>query len=245
MLRRDARLGHGSNFDVSMGSGFSRQNSLTPISTLNLVGWFVGDLGVFTDTAKTTPATSEGALIAAWADQSGSGNDYLQASEGDRPALNLAEKNGHNAVEFATKFMRLATPVTMNACTIFIVAKDTADSSVWVSEGDSTNSYVYTSNIVRFKSGSGSQIDTDPITENEWHIAGGRTDGTTANSYHNGDASAGQANTEDFTWAAAGQYNSSALITGQIAEIIIYSRALSASERSAVESYLNAKYVLF
>lgn len=242
MLSRARRLGS-SSFGRSLGGdGMARVTE--SFTRLGLVGWFKGDVGLFTDTGKTTAATGESDLIAAWEDQSGAGNDLLQATEGDRPALNLAVLNGHNVVAFSSKFMRLASPVTMNAFTGFVVAKDTADSSVWISEGDTTNSYIYTSNIVRFKSGSGTQIDTGAITENEWHIAEGRTDGTTANAYHNGTPSSDQANTEDMTWAAAGQYNGSALITGQIAEILIYNRALSTAERNKVEEYLNLRFGL-
>ena len=213
--------------------------------TNGLIGHFRSDTGLYTNTTMSTPATAASAAIAAWKDLSGAGNHLIQATSNLRPSLSLNVRNGFPAVVFASDYMRIATPVTMNAFTGFVVAQDTADSSVWVSEGTSTNSYIYTSNLVRFKAGSGTQRDTSTITENQWHIAGGRTDGTTANAYHNGTASANQANTEDMVWGAVGQYNGSALIGGQIAEIVLYNRALSATERAQVEKYLNEKYLIF
>jgi len=212
----------------------------------NLVGWFMASAGAYTDVGASVPAITNGDLVYVWQDQSGSGNHFIQATSGSRPVFATNVRNGNPALTCSSKTMSLAGNVTMNACTLFVVAKDNTSSSLWVGKGTDTESYLYTSNIVRFKSGSGTQIDTSSFTANLWHIAQGRTNGTTCNSYYNASlTSADQANTEDFIWRSMGLYNGSALINASIAEILIYNASLTASEMATVRTYLNGKYLIY
>ncbi len=244
-------IGSNKRIDNQVAKGLTLETETTsanqtaaPLSA-NLVGWFKADAGIFTDAGGTTPAVTNGDLVYVWKDQSGSGNDLSQATSGDRPVLATASRNGRNTLTLSSKIMALAGSVTMNACSIYVVAKDNTGSSIWVSNGDDTTSYLYTSNIVRFKSGAGTQVDTAVIPANQWHMAQGRTDGTTCYSFHNTTASAAQANTDDFVWKAIGKYSAAALINASIAEILIYSDAHSDPQMTQIRDYLNARWAIY
>lgn len=215
------------------------------IPLTGLVGWFRASEGLFTDTAMTTAANAQGDLVAAWADQSGSGNHLLQSAAGSRPVLTVAARNGYNGILLNGRFMALASTVTMNACTIFAVANPVAASCIWVSNGDDTTSYLYTSNVIVFKPGATPASTTAGPNTGSWHLAEGITDGANCTSYYNGGPSTPAANTDDFVWKRIGYYNGAPLINGYLAEILVFSRDLPANERKAVEGYLNGKYLLY
>jgi hypothetical protein len=58
--------------------------------------WLKADAGIFTDDAATTPAASDGDVIAVWQDQSGQGYHVSQTDNTKRPLLKLAA-NGINS----------------------------------------------------------------------------------------------------------------------------------------------------
>ena len=68
----------------------------------NLVVWLEADVGVFTDTAGTTPAVNDGDLIVRWSDQSGNGNHVLQATSGNRPVFKTNVLGGKPVLRFLT-----------------------------------------------------------------------------------------------------------------------------------------------
>jgi len=52
--------------------------------------WLRSDRGLFTDAAMTTPSVNDGDAVQAWADQSGNGNNFTQATAGKIPTLQNA-----------------------------------------------------------------------------------------------------------------------------------------------------------
>ena len=78
--------------------------SPTDINGLQL--WLRADAGTFNDAAKTQPC-ADGDAVATWADQSGNGYDFTQATANSRPKYNATDANvecelNNTAVQFMT-----------------------------------------------------------------------------------------------------------------------------------------------
>jgi hypothetical protein len=61
--------------------------SWSPAKLSNLALWLRSDSGLYQDTGKLTPGSSDGDVVGAWEDLSGNGNDVLQATTGFKPIL--------------------------------------------------------------------------------------------------------------------------------------------------------------
>jgi len=90
---------------IPMMGGFNPTN----ISGLQL--WLDGsDIStLFQDSAKTTPVTSDGDVVGAWADKSGNSKDALQATTANKPLYKTAIQNGKSLVRFDGTDDKLAT----------------------------------------------------------------------------------------------------------------------------------------
>lgn len=111
-----------------MGSGGSAFN---PAQLGNLLLWLDPSKGTFTDTGLTTAATTQGAAVKGWADQSGNGNNATDSSGG---TLQLTTNgiNGRPALKFAAG-NKLVTPsfLTSNqSTTIYFVTSAFSGQSV-------------------------------------------------------------------------------------------------------------------
>lgn len=69
--------------DLSPYAGVDTYASVPPTTNLQL--WLKADAGCYTDAAKSTACASDADKVYVWADQSGNGNDAVQATEGNRP----------------------------------------------------------------------------------------------------------------------------------------------------------------
>ncbi len=81
------------------GAGKGTPGSWTPAQLTGLIGWYKADVGVFTDTSCTTPATNT-QTVACWKDQSGNSFNLLQATAGDRPQFLSAGLNSKQTIQF-------------------------------------------------------------------------------------------------------------------------------------------------
>ncbi len=80
---------------LGLGLGLPRLNSAAGFDlSVGLVARYRADGALWQDSARTTPATADGALVGAWDDLSGAGRHLLQATNADRPALKLSIQNG-------------------------------------------------------------------------------------------------------------------------------------------------------
>lgn len=70
-------------------------SEFTPASVSGLALWLDAALGVYQDAAMTTPATTDGQSVQAWADQSGNDHHFTQDTAGKIPLLKLTT-NGIN-----------------------------------------------------------------------------------------------------------------------------------------------------
>src|SRR5664280_2630717 len=78
----------------------------TPAQLPNLIAWYKADVGVYTDTACSTPATNS-TTVGCWKDQSGNGYDLKQALTG-KPTYLSAGLNGKPTIQHTA-----ATPTGM------------------------------------------------------------------------------------------------------------------------------------
>lgn len=79
-----------------------------------------------------------------------------------------------------------------------------------------------------------------------YHALSLRYDGTTLTFYSNGVAKSSSAFTASSPWtiASVGSWYSSDYLLGDLAELVIYDRPLTETERATVNSYLRTKYAL-
>lgn len=222
--------------------------AFTPKSLPGLVAWYRADLGV-------TVATG----VSSWADQSGTGDankNLTQATGTKQPTLNTADAayNNQPTLSFARASVQALHSGTWSAAqaqpsTTFIVGND---------DGTATNQFYCDGNAAA------TQVLGNNGAGNYQAYAGTTLAGGTPSSsprilaaVFNGASSslfisaktavatgnAGATGLTGFTAGAAGDSVSNTL-NGKIAEIIIYSGALSAAQIAQVLTYLGARYAI-
>lgn len=83
------------------GPGTAASSGTQPDAVSGLVLWFKADDGPCTDTAGTTPCSSDGDAVARWTDKSSTGFHPIQATAGNKPEYKTAQVNGKPALRFA------------------------------------------------------------------------------------------------------------------------------------------------
>lgn len=215
------------------------------VPTTGLHLWLKADAGV---------TTSNGVNVASWADQSGNGRDATMPQATRQPELVGSALNGLPVIRFggAQSFV-LDTPATPTRFTIFIVGKNTKLSDVSIILGPSGNS---PNNQLRWENdtqalfvgtGNGLPVVTATIGNTRvYHAFSTQYDGATMSVYRDGGfvSSAAFSTAGPWIFASVGAFFSSLFMEGDLAEILIYDRPLSTSERESVDSYLRARYGL-
>jgi hypothetical protein len=232
-----------------------------PSSLGGLALWLKADAGV----------TLAGSNVTAWADQSGSGNNAV-TNIGEEPTFVSSLLNGNPAIEFngQGQIMQIADANSLDFLNMssFIVLKylgqGTANNIVYIknadagsTQGEAMYGLVATNgDDVSFSQNVDGWSDyrtSINIKDSIPRILSMTYDGTNQNVYSNGNFS----NTFNIGGNIAtstgllqiGGYNKSfdfaEYFYGQIAEIIMYNRAVTSTERQQVESYLNQKYQIY
>jgi len=250
--------------DISLSIQASASKVAAPFSPTDLSGlslWVKADAGV----------TLSGSNVTAWADQSGNGNNVI-ANTGEEPTFVSSFLNNKPAIQFngAGQIVEIADSNSLDFIntSAFIVLKylgqGTANNILYIKNADAGSpadqamyGLVATNNgNVSFSQNVGgwndhrTQID---IRDSIPRILSMTYDGINQNVYSNGSFS----NTFNIGGSIAtstgllqiGGYNksfdSAEYFYGQIAEIIMYNRAVTGTERQQVESYLNTKYAIY
>jgi hypothetical protein len=223
---------------------------LVPTNLSGCILWLRGDLGV----------TLNGADVAAWADQSGQGNDATQGVAADQPAFEAAGgPNGTPCVTFDsgnTEFLDLTGMVdTSNAYTIFAVFDPDTNpngASLFSSTGTGNRLLVYTStgaapgtlglNDGATRIGMVCTLTPQILTWRYYASPG-------LDFYRDGsilDASNAHTSNADIAgttllgeFSGGGQH-----LDGKLAEIIIYNRKLTDTEVAIVHAYLSNRYAI-
>ena len=215
-------------------------------------------------------ATSGGSLVAAdagvarWQDKSGNGRHVIQATSGNRPLRRTAVKNGFGCLEFDGTNDLLATsgnfPLTGNLATsVFVVYRKTAaakgNTFGWGEMAFSLCAFGHyddnTSNAIAFAGAN--YFVMSATSNNTWYYmtviksAGAVNTTTTTRRNAVSVATSGHSTATPNVSASpfyVGRWANYdiAPFQGNIAEIIVYDTAVSATDRVSVETYLSAKW---
>jgi hypothetical protein len=220
------------------------KNTTPPFSTNGLTFWLKADAGVGLN----------GSTVAHWYDQSGNGKTASQATGSAQPTLVQNDINGYPALRFdgANTFLQTAAPVTTSTQYSMFVVSTLGGAPGPVYNGNSsadgygfyrqnTADYGMLDGGVSFASFGATTTSGAQMQE----LVRGSSGTTTfyQNSAQGGTSSAIPNTPTTATYIGGVNSNASNLFSGDIAEILIYNRALSTTERQQVEQYLTAKYL--
>lgn len=218
----------------------TRSSAFSPASLSGLQMWLK---------AEAIAGLNDGDPVAQWNDQSGHNNHATQAVLAMRPAYKVNMVNGKPAVRFdaVDDWLVFGTQI-LTGMTIFAVARHLDQTSCLVGNAVSGLDFLL--------------IDTGPLLTlvpsfspavavvaaiNSWQLYGGWIDGVNIQASVNLTNSGLVANANSITLNTVGAYalNSTWLMNGEIAEVILYDRACSLAERTQIQNYFNQKYALF
>lgn len=206
---------------------------------------------------------SDGDSISTWMDTSGQNNNATQGTIGNQPLFRINVQNGLPGVEFISTGKSLSTPSFLNssfntAFSYYAVVKHTASGLTYVSSNGGAQ-WFHGSNGTESINTNGLSVASKTLGENPAHLLSFRYDGSTEKISTNGPV---QTNTFGFngartsgrSFSSTGNLGLAGALTigqlstggstwdGQILEMLIYQRALSDSEDTQVNTYLNNKY---
>lgn len=191
--------------------------------------------------------------VTSWTDKSGNGNNATQSTGSKKPVNTASQIYGRNAVVFdgvddtlATTFgSTLSQPIT-----VFLVAKRTSGTTFLDGVGAVNRVSIVSdsgqSNKITLYSGANATSTATTGTEPTLYSA--LFSDASSELRQNGGSnlistSPGTASTDGVTIGT--DYAGLNPLSGNVAEVIYYNRALSATERQKVEEYLRAKYDLY
>jgi len=237
------------------------------ISLPNINNMFLPQLWLKADTG----VTFSGSNVTAWADQSGNDNNAV-ANTGQQPTFVSSFLNGKPAIQFngQQQIMQIANANTLDffKMSSFIVLKylgqGTGNNVVYIKNanvGAPANQAMYglvatNGGNVSFSQNVGLWSDYRTginIQDSIPKILSMTYNGTTQNVYSNGNFSnnfliGGNIETSTGVFQIGGynqSFNAAEYFYGQIAEIIMYNRAVTSTERQQIEAYLNTKYAIY
>lgn len=221
--------------------------------------WWKSDAGV----------TSSGGLVSSWADQSGNGNNAVNATSGQQPSLISNAVAGKPALRFDgidDSLISVTGALTGNTPhTIFLVSKFTSASAfaggaVLYSgtAGGNQNSTLGSQKDGRLWVGGYGEDDATPYSNSAGDLASNV--GTTQfrlteklysagnfKGYLDGvkviDGNGATYNLGNTETGVGRQFDTGTYYAGDIAEVLIYNTALSDSDRTAVEAYIAGRYL--
>lgn len=222
--------------------------SFVPTSISNCVIWLTPTLGV----------TLTSGRVSTWADQSGSGNDFTQATAGNRPipATNINSQTTIHFDRSRPDSLAKASFSAPSAGELFIVTKngDTAQNGLMrmSSAGAGVDSYypftggttwdIYENALQ--SSRVGPLTATTALTNA--HVYNIRSDGTASGYIVAMDGTAINTSTATVGFGTTLTLGSNVSVpisyTGDIGDVILYSRVLNSTERANVMAYLRGIY---
>lgn len=238
---------------VTFLAGEGAAPAWTPASPLpsgaTPVDWFKSNTGLYKDAGKTQAATADADLIYTW-DNLATGNDFVQATEANRPALKIVAGASFVRLDGSDDFMEMTISADSSQ-TIFIIFKsligvDATTRKVF-SFAASANAGFYIKNTAPAGFKWARKQDTTQASfggtvTNLNYVSVVFTDATACSVYFNGGTAT--AFDPDDTYAAQTSMvigQSGACANGDFVEIIRYTSPLDNTDRAVVEAYLAAR----
>lgn len=208
--------------------------------------------------ASQITGLSDGAAITTWTDASGNGNNITQSTAAAKPTYKTAILNGKPVARFdggdrlINASISVAQPIT--AFVVASVSASDSDAATFFDSYNNVQCIMYRGaaldnpNKIVIRSGPTATWGVD--ADNNANILTGIWSGASSSLWKNGGTAAtGSNGTNGLSGVSIGNIrgNPNPLIAnysliGDIAEIIIYSGAMSDGNRQSVQSYLSAKY---
>ena len=248
-----------SNYQASKDSF----DALYPLPPSGLRLWLRADQGVYQDAAKSTAANSDEDPVTIWEDISGNGGDMIgddDANDDDTPdtdylpVVRTNVLNGQPVVEFdgIDDYIRNST-LYGEPNTVFLVArystKNATSSRGRVLAGASDNWLLgfHNNEIDQFYA-NGWVHDANVAGNEEWQIYAADHSGDDVQRLFKNNVTL-QSTTSGVSGprglGLGGYRYNSQLSTCQVAEVIVFDRVLSSSERAAIFQYLNDRYNVY
>ena len=219
---------------------FAKASDFSPAKVAGLAVWVRGDVGLDTDAAGR---------LRGWRDQSGHGNDLVQATPSLEPVADPGVANGLPAVRFdgTDDFLAFTNGLTGSIRTVFAVVREDADAGA-----DMSRSLLGDTSAIDFRGGVPTWWNYNPpYASTSLSIVNGQT-------WVNGAVVDGRATprpkatsvlcvetTAGVTASWLGKGNYSTPWKGHVAELVLYDRALTREERKSVEDYLALRYAAY
>jgi hypothetical protein len=241
-----------------------------PKSISGLFQWFDGSdrATLFDATSGGSPVADDGA-VARWEDKSGNGYHLTQGTAGNRPTLRAAIRNGKSALECdGANSVLVSASITNNMSELSVFSVWYADTlgggsigHIWTTSGIFGAS---TTRRLRLNPGDAAIFDAGSSNATTGGLAyslgawnrlhgfwnGGTNRSTDFDFLVNGaalpsaspNATLTVTNTGSATYAVGARPELSNHFDGYIAEVLVYTRYLSTSERTRVDNWLKAKW---
>ena len=237
----------------------ARGGIASPLEISGCILWLDGSDTdkLYTDSAKTTPVSSDGDVVGAWEDKSGNGKDATQATTSLKPLYKVNLQNSKSGVRFDGTDDVLSVAVTgTSAATIFVVMKQLVNDAAYVELFYLYNfgTLIYPS-ISRFEvlqnndrvvRGGANVKDAYTIIVLQYDGAGVAT--TDFGLFRNG-ATRTLSSTEGVYTPTDGRIGdlggASDPANYDLCELIVYNEFLNANNRQSVEKYLNRKWSIY
>lgn len=217
------------------------QDEAVILDNLTLRAWYKAD---------AIPSIADGQLISAWPDSSGN-NRTLTASGALRPTFYSSTsaqlKNGLPTVAFnGTNALSIASGVTGKPCTIFIVAKVTADvPNQYFVDGNSLNTAVVHRQSGLVKTYAGTALSGSALANNTYAVICA-TFNSTSSAIRVGaveaTGDAGNFASSGITLGNSGGASAGVGLTGNIAEVIVASGTYSSTIKDIICNQLSSKW---
>jgi hypothetical protein len=214
---------------------------------------------------RSTVVADATGSVSQWSDKSGLGNDAEQSNNLRRPEYRLTAFNGYPCIDYntgsVTSRVLQTSDVSLTSHTFFAVVRGDASSGVLLCHKDDATAYVLGTTEVSHRAGrsgifSDKNVSTTWIRDGLKKVVATRYNGEHASnlSWVNGvmndinNRASSLTNRDPGTATATGpiyvgnQQTPNSPHRGVIAEVIVFSRALSDAERVLVERYLIKKW---
>jgi len=248
--------------------GFFGGKAFSPLDISNLDLWLDAADGntLYDATSGGSLVTTDGSAVKRWEDKSGNGLHATEAT--NAPVLETAEKNGLNALNFATS-KRLTSSFssrTYTAQTIFVVAKFSTSASsygrLFTQRTSGANDYDATQYIPLLRNITNSQVSSWKASNLRSSVSVSNADFYIFRAFHDSSILNVKANTttgSDYSstinlaivnfrigdMIRADGASDNAFWNSIICEVILYAKSLTDSESDSVTNYLNTKWAVY